>query len=59
MMSRMRETKVMFVFLKKICARSSICVAQTSYLQTVCFFDGVIKKRLRELFLVQTWPNHF
>ncbi|KAJ0475765.1 hypothetical protein HanRHA438_Chr13g0583841 [Helianthus annuus] len=45
-----------------ICAGSSVYAAQTTrrycYLQTVCFFRRFIKKHLRELFLVQTWPSH-
>ncbi|KAJ0780651.1 hypothetical protein HanPI659440_Chr06g0240121 [Helianthus annuus] len=43
-------TKVVFVFLKRICAGSSVCVAQTTcrhcHLQTVCFFQRRFIKKM-------------
>ncbi|MFS8008620.1 hypothetical protein Hanom_Chr14g01274921 [Helianthus anomalus] len=44
------DTKVVFVFLKKICADSSVCASQTMHkhchLWTVCFSEDVSLKNV-------------
>ncbi|MFS7916447.1 hypothetical protein Hanom_Chr02g00177211 [Helianthus anomalus] len=53
-LSKSEESKVVFVFLKNICAGSYVYVAQTTrrhcHLQTVCFFEDIsLKTSVRAL----------